>query len=313
MTNTPPPTTDTIVDMTDLADRKAPSRDALVTAAGRAAARAAQRSAVEIRELEEVADLAGVEQLFDRVWGAAPGRSQLAAEMLRAFAVAGCYVVGAFDADVLVGACVGFAEPPDHRSLHSHIAGVDASARRRDIGFALKVHQRAWALQRGFDTISWTFDPLVRRNAHFNLTKLGAAPRRYFTDFYGPMSDGINRADASDRLYVRWPIASDAVAALCGDGGVPTATTDYLPFTDAPVLLSADAAGDPVRTDQPTADRVVVGLPADIEGLRTEARSAGQGWRIALRETLLSELARDSRIVGFDRDRGYLIERGAQV
>lgn len=61
--------------------------------------------------------------------------------------------------------------------------------------------------------ITWTFDPLVRRNAHFNLAKLGAGPARYLPDFYGPMRDGINGAGDTDRLMVRWDLSGPVASA----------------------------------------------------------------------------------------------------
>src|SRR3712207_7442617 len=65
--------------------------------------------------------------------------------------------------------------------------------------FRSKLHQRAWAIARGVHEVAWTFDPLVARNAWFNLTKLGARATEYLPNFYGPMDDGINGADESDR------------------------------------------------------------------------------------------------------------------
>ena len=78
------------------------------------------------------------------------------------------------------------------------------------MGFALKLHQRAWCLDRGITLMEWTYDPLVARNAYFNLSKLGATVAEYLPDFYGVMGDGINRFDESDRILVHWPL-EDAV------------------------------------------------------------------------------------------------------
>lgn len=50
--------------------------------------------------------------------------------------------------------------------------------------------------------------PLVRRNAYFNLVKLGARATDYLPDCYGPMHDGLNRGEASDRLFVEWDLLS---------------------------------------------------------------------------------------------------------
>ncbi|PJI52362.1 hypothetical protein CTI14_43535, partial [Methylobacterium radiotolerans] len=77
----------------------------------------------------------------------------------------------------------GFFASPGRRALHSHIAGVSGRMRGRSVGFALKVHQRAWALSEGLEEISWTFDPLISRNAHFNLVKLAAEPTSYHRNF----------------------------------------------------------------------------------------------------------------------------------
>ncbi|STS10865.1 Uncharacterized conserved protein [Gordonia bronchialis] len=95
-------------------------------------------------------------------------------DMLRALSHAGNYVAGAFIGDHLAGGSVGFFGAPVGHTLHSHITGVSKRGRGHNVGYALKMHQRTWALHRGLRTITWTFDPLVARNAYFNITKLGA-------------------------------------------------------------------------------------------------------------------------------------------
>ena len=76
----------------------------------------------------------------------------------------------------------------------------------RAVGTAIKLHQRDWALAHGGTAITWTYDPLVARNAHFNLNRLGARPERYLLDVYGELRDDLNRGDPSDRLLVRWSL-----------------------------------------------------------------------------------------------------------
>ena len=83
-------------------------------------------------------------------------------------------------------------------------ASCPASA-RTGLGRAMKLHQRAWAADHGLAWVTWTFDPLVRRNAWFNLDVLGAQVHEYLVDFYGPIDDAINAGDESDRLLVAWP------------------------------------------------------------------------------------------------------------
>ena len=85
----------------------------------------------------------------------------------------------------------------------------------RHVGFALKLHQRAWCLDRGITLLEWTYDPLVARNAYFNLGKLGARVAEYLPDFYGVMGDGINRYDESDRILVHWSLEDAVVVDAC--------------------------------------------------------------------------------------------------
>ncbi|MFE7120890.1 GNAT family N-acetyltransferase, partial [Streptomyces sp. NPDC057654] len=118
-------------------------------AAAQAAARA---SRTPIRALSTLAELESVQRLYERIWRPDGKVPPITAELLRALSKAGSYVAGAFDGTLdggrLVGACVGFFAPPADRALHSHIAGVADEMHGRHVGFALKLHQRAWALRR---------------------------------------------------------------------------------------------------------------------------------------------------------------------
>jgi predicted GNAT superfamily acetyltransferase len=189
----------------------------------------------------------------------------------------------------------------DH--LHSHITGVEPGKQGAGVGFALKQDQRAWSLERGIATVCWTFDPLVRRNAYFNLQKLGAVPEAYLPDFYGPMADGINLGDVTDRLYVRWDLASPrAVAAAHGQPA-------EVSTGDAGVLL--DRAGEePAPGDAaPTGRALLVAVPSDIEAMRDRDRAAADRWRYAVRSALTTALDAGYRITGLTRDGYYLLER----
>ena len=174
----------------------------------RAAAGVAARAAgVHLREIDRLDELAEITRLYGQIWQPAGGLP-VTVELLVGLAKAGSYVVGAFDGppdtEKLAGACIGFFGPPAEHSLHSHIAAVAPAVLGRRVGFALKLHQRAWALEHGVDEVLWTFDPLVSRNAYFNVAKLVAEPVEYLVNFYGVMDDGVNGTDDSDRLLVRW-------------------------------------------------------------------------------------------------------------
>ena len=154
-----------------------------------------------------------------------PTGTEVTNNHLRAIEHSGGYVGGAYDGDRMVGACLAFvgrsrSHDPSvgfHTHLHSHMAAVLPEAADRGIGTAIKLHQRAWALQHEIDRIVWTYDPLVRRNARLNLVKLGGVGVEYLVDFYGQMDDDLNRGEPSDRLLLQWDLATQRVSdALAG-------------------------------------------------------------------------------------------------
>lgn len=266
-------------------------------AAGLSAAAAAEealRSAgVVVRRLDTLDGVRAAEALFSEVWRS-PGKPPLSAEVMRAVEHAGGYVTGAYDGDRMLAASSGFlALASDGRVvLHSHISGVLPDAQGRRVGWALKLHQRAWCLERGIETITWTFDPLVRRNAWFNLAKLGAVAVEYLVDFYGPMSDGLNANEPTDRLFTRWDLlapsasgSADGRLLLDEQGGLPLVVAASVPGTTS-----------------------LVRLPADIETLRVEAPDVARSWRIAVRDVLAPLVDAGARVTGLTREGCLVVE-----
>ena len=247
--------------------------------ATRAATMAARVAGVSVRELTDLAELNGVVELFATIWGRS-GNPPVTIELLRAFTKAGNYVAGAFEADRLIGACVGFA---------------------------LKLHQRAWALTRGVSEIAWTFDPLVARNAYFNLVKLAARPAEYLTNFYGPMLDALNGDQDSDRLLVRWPLRDRAVA-LASTGGAAGAVAEEEIAAGAVLALGIAEDGGPVpgRLDGAVC---LVAVPPDIAGIRATDPGMARRWRVAVRDALTGLISGGGRIDGFDRAGWYVVRR----
>ena len=227
---------------------------------------------IEIRALESIEDVFTASAVLADVW--AGDRSGMPPNLLRALAHSGNYAVGLWDEDRMVGASVAFFAAPATRSMHSHITGVLPGLQSQGLGRILKQHQREWALARDVGHITWTFDPLVARNAHFNLRVLGARATEYLVDQYGPMDDGVNRGDESDRILVSWALAAPPV---------PT----------------------------PAPDRVVasVAVPPDIGAVRLESPADAAAWRVRVREALVAHLADGLAIGGFDDDLGYLLVR----
>ncbi|GAA1560532.1 hypothetical protein GCM10009789_12270 [Kribbella sancticallisti] len=273
-------------------------------AAARAAANAAR---VTVRNLSLLSEFDEVCALYNEIWRPEPQNPPVTTELLRAMVQAGNYVAGALSQGALVGACIGFFAPPRAATLHSHIAGVSGRAQARGVGFALKLHQRAWALEHSATAIEWTFDPLIRRNAFFNLTKLAAVSTQYLPNFYGRMGDQINAGDDSDRLLITWPLRATSVARACS-GDLHEPKLAALLDAGAVIGLDRDRAGWPVEG---TADgrTVLLAVPADAERLRSEDPACAQAWRRAVKQMLEPLLRAGGEVRGFVREGWYVVER----
>jgi predicted GNAT superfamily acetyltransferase len=271
------------------------------------AARAASAAGVEIRVLTDLAGQSLARQLFDQTWST-DGNTQVTSNLMQALVHSGAYVSGAFIGDRIVGAAFAFPgrDSSGHWHLHSHLAAVLEDVRDRRIGAALKWHQRSWAIQNGYETITWTFDPLVRRNARLNLLKLGVYVCDYYEDFYGDMADALNAGDATDRAMARWELLSDRTmrAAASLNGLDP----DPIPI-GAIVALSVEADEPVVLQISSSADVLLVALPADIIDIREKNPALAARWRMAVRSVLSPVLASGMEITGFTGDGSYLVER----
>ena len=124
----------------------------------------------------------------------------------------GGIIIGAFFENKLVGFCYGFAgfKNGEHY-LISHMAGVRPQYQNYGVGYQLKLKQREWAIAYGYQKIVWTYDPLEVRNGYFNLCKLGAYSRKYYSSYYGDMQDKLNKDLPTDRLFIEWDICSSRV------------------------------------------------------------------------------------------------------
>lgn len=231
---------------------------------------------LEIRTLDTAGEMAAIVTVFQQVWGSVT--PIVGVELLRAIAHSGGYVAGAFDSGNIVGASFGFlARHQGNEALHSHVTGILPGVQHGGVGRAMKTHQRQWAAERGIPWITWTFDPLVRRNAWFNIEVLGAQISEYLVDFYGPMTDSINGQDESDRLMVAW--STDETADR------PTTPTDW--------------------------SRFEIATPDDIVVVRRTDPSAAMQWRRQVRDQFTPLLERGGVVTGFTRDGAYVVHAPA--
>lgn len=275
------------------------SQDAMV-------ADAAVRAGVRIELLESLDHLEAAETLINRTWQ--NEISEISLGVLRALSTSGNFISGAFADGELVGVCLALFGRSGRSELYSHLAAVSGDRRGHGVGFALKVHQRAWALRLGVETISWTYDPLVSRNAYLNLAKLRARPARYLPNFYGVRTDTINVGIPTDRLIVRWTLADPATELGCrGQTDVPDLAA--LLADGAEVVLSRDSEDGPVEALDEGGRILLVGVPTDIAALRRSRPAVARAWRSAFERNLRPALHAGARVIGFARQGFYVVDR----
>ncbi len=262
---------------------------------------------VFVRILENIEDMMLVESLQRLVW---PGSDLdvVPSHILLTAAHNGGLVIGAFEtADKnlmpsLIGFVFGFPglyfTPDGPRPKHcSHMLGVDPQYRDQGIGFILKRAQWQMVRHQSLDRITWTYDPLLSRNAYLNVTKLGAVSNTYLRELYGEMRDGLNIGLPSDRLQVDWWVNSPRVnrrlsrrarqplgLANFYAAGVeivnPTRMFDNIwpvPPEQAPLsLLDRQPGSDPPAL-------WLMEIPADFQALKDAQPSLALQWRLHTR------------------------------
>jgi predicted GNAT superfamily acetyltransferase len=276
---------------------------------------------VTIRDLQSVEDLKQAEAVEQEVWGLLD-RDVMPLALMIATKEAGSIWVGAFDGPTLVGFAFGFlGMEAGHVTVHSHMLAVREAYRDLDLGYKLKQAQRDRALAMRVPEMTWTFDPLQSRNAHLNFSKLGVVSEIYRIDFYGPETSSALHQNGTDRLWVRWPLASRRVRdRLQGK--------DYRPeimdaFSRLQPLVQFNGDGKPLRNDLGTAlarQRIAIQIPSDIVDVEQKDPGLAREWRDATRwafgEALragffVAEFARTVR--GKQGPGNYLLEKGSLV
>ncbi len=265
---------------------------------------------IEIRPIETYAEYMDCEALQRATWGefgVVPHHLLITAHK------SGGICLGAFDTDApgapMVGFVFGFlGRAEDGRLKHtSHMAAVLPAYRNARIGERLKWAQRDHALAQGLELMTWTFDPLISRNARLNLAKLGAVCRTYLRNAYGPEPEDPAGRLPSDRFRVDWWLASERVAARAA--GAHTPPTGEALRAAAP-LANPDPFAPPAL---PEGERLLIQIPADIDALKERDMPRARAWRYQVRA--LAEMAFAAGYVATDCARDgevglYLLERG---
>ncbi len=277
-----------------------------------------------IRDLNSIDDLTQLKAVEKEVWGMADDDT-LPLTLAIACKAAGNIFVGAFDKDgdndKLVGFAFGFLGRERGRTtIHSHLLAVLDAYRHLDLGSRLKQAQRERALALGVHEMTWTYDPLHSRNAHFNFSKLGVVSDAYKVDFYGPETSSMLHRNGTDRLWVRWMLNSRRVR----DRLAGKSTNARLETLDAMRLLAPlvrfDPNGKPARADLAESlarQRLSIEIPGDILEIESTGMGLAREWREATRWAFREALKAGFFVAEFCRSiRGqqgpgaYLLQRG---
>jgi predicted GNAT superfamily acetyltransferase len=241
--------------------------------------------------LDDLDDADRIVDVMIATWGE---HQLLPRELIRALQHSGNVPYGAFAGEELRGYVMGFLAKDDVGwHVHSHMLAVRPDGRSKGVGYALKLAQRAQTLDAGVSVVRWTYDPLLARNAHFNLDKLGAIADGFERNFYGEMDDVLNRGDRSDRFTVRWDLERPAAPVPSEARSIAVLTrSDETP----PRPQRAD---DPPPVDAGTV--ALVSVPQDYPALREADASLARAWRDATARAFEECLGAGMVALAFDR------------
>ena len=232
-------------------------------------------NSIEVRKLDNLQDQDFGRKIFDLTW-AMDAATEITSNLLQAMIYSGSYLSGAFIDNKIVGAAFAFPATNNGLHLHSHMTAVLPEFRDQGAGYALKIDQWEWAKRNNYSALSWTFDPLVRRNAKLNIAKLGVDISEYLPNFYGDMTDALNAGDESDRLMVTW-------------------RTD----------LEAPKARELITN--PELDDILIEIPEDIVAIRTKNQSESMKWRRQVREKFMAAFEKNGKVIGFSTNSEYVV------
>jgi predicted GNAT superfamily acetyltransferase len=230
---------------------------------------------VRVQQLETYSDANLARSIFDKTWEMDAG-TEITPNLLQAMIHSGSYLSGVFIENKIVGAAFAFPATNNGLHLHSHMTAVLPEFRDKGVGYALKIDQWHWAKKNNYPEISWTFDPLVSRNAKLNLIKLGVDISSYHPNFYGDMPDALNAGDESDRLMVSWKVIGENPAQR--------------------ELVSTPKPND-----------ILIQIPADIVAIRSSDKTENLCWRRKVREQFLQAFEKGGQVVGFSANSEYVV------
>ncbi len=250
-------------------------------------------NSIQIRNLETIEELERVRQLEAVIWSM---EDSVPVNQTAAAVKNGGLVIGAFLNEKLVGFQYSFPGFDGKKVyLCSHSLGIHPHYQKKGIGEALKLAQKKLALAKGYDLITWTYDPLETVNGYLNLHKLGAVCSTYIENAYGEMDDNLNAGIPTDRFLVEWEVGSNhrvEPVQVCG----------------APRVISTSKVGDfilPEKIDLSPQDEVLlVPVPWNFQEMKRDNLALAIKWREVTREVFQHYLRSKWLVVDLVKDQG---------
>jgi predicted GNAT superfamily acetyltransferase len=232
--------------------------------------------------------------------------------MLRVTQKIGGVTAGAFDASGrLLGFVFGMMGSMGGRLVHwSDLLAVHPDARNKGLGRRLKLYQRELLLPLGVETMFWTYDPLVTKNAYLNIVRLGARPTEYVVDMYGADTHTLLHGGiGTDRFVVAWDLATEGGANAKADPALD-AMAQKAPIVNDLTAPARHTKGD-TNLEMPDVETVRVEVPSDIEAVIAGDIAAASRLREATRRIFTHYMGRGYGVTGFTHqmpdDRYYYI------
>lgn len=263
---------------------------------------------IEIRALKTFDEMGAVVELQKSYWGSEMD-ALVPAHMLFSIVTSGGHVLAAFDDNRMIGVVIGLFGTNPYITDRPAAANLLIASKRMvvlpeyrnfGVGYQLKLAQREAAIRQGVRLVTWTYDPLLAVNAHFNLHKLGGLCREYLVDYYGTdPSSGLVTLGTSDRFLVEWWVMNRQVGErLSGMRAVP-ALAHYLKM-GVNILNCASPSGDLLypacQLESPVGDFALVEIPLNYAYLTAHAPALAAEWRLHTRH-LFAELKQSGYLV----------------
>lgn len=229
-------------------------------------------NAITYTIIDSTDDMLKVEDLQRAVWGSS-GADILSATTMCWMIHVGGLLMGAWDNDKLIGFSIGSPGKREGKFVFwSDMAGIHPDYQSQGLGYQLKIMQRTWVREQGYEEIRWTFDPMRRGNASFNFSKLGVISSLYHPSFYGVMRDSINTGLMTDRLEAVWLTKEKRQQ--------PPSIAPDVPFV-------VDFDGHAIQTHRIEAEEIGIQIPYNLNKLKNDNLPLAINWQQAVRETFI--------------------------